>query len=205
MATNLLSGRNNMAFKDITLQGSQVRLEPLNKTHLPGLSSAIKDGQLHKLMVTNVPHPDDLQHFLNQAQTEHSNNQSLVFCSIDQLTKKIIGSSRFMHTDWSHRRTEIGFTFIAKSKQRTAVNTEAKLLMLEHAFETLNMNRVAFRTDHLNQRSQNAILRLGAKKEGTLRNHMVMADGRIRDTVVFSILNSEWPGIKSYLIEKLNQ
>ncbi len=202
---NLLFGRNNMGFQNITLQGAHVRLELLNASHLPGLSNAIKDGQLHKLMVTNVPHPDDLQHFLNQAESEQSNNQSSVFCSIDQQTNQIIGSSRFMNTDWSHKRTEIGFTFIAKSKQRTAINTEAKLLMLGHAFEALKMNRVAFRTDHLNLRSQNAISRLGAKKEGTLRNHMIMADGRMRDTVVFSILKSEWPGIKLYLNAKLNQ
>ncbi len=201
---SLRFGQNDMSFKDSTLNGQHVRLEPLNEPHLKGLAHAIKDGQLHQLMVTSVPHPDQLQQFLNNAQIERSANHSLVFATVDQHSGEVIGSTRFMNTDWLHLRTEIGFTFIAKSKQRTAVNTEAKLLMLRHAFEVLGFNRVAFRTDYLNQRSRKAIERLGAKYEGVLRNHMVMSDGRVRDTAVFSILKSEWSGIKSYLLEKLN-
>ncbi len=194
-----------MAFKDTTLHGQHVRLEPLQAAHLSGLAIAIQDGQLHRLMVTNVPHPDKLQTFFSHAQAEQQAGQALVFVSIDQHSNQVIGSSRFMHTDWNHQRTEIGFTFIAKSKQRTAINTEAKYLMLQHAFEKLGFNRVAFVTDYLNQASRKAILRLGAKQEGVLRNHMVMPDGRIRDSVTFSITANEWPGIKTFLLDKLKQ
>jgi RimJ/RimL family protein N-acetyltransferase len=194
-----------MVFEGMTLQGQHVRLEPLQASHLSGLAIAIQDGQLHQLMVTSVPHPDELQAFFSHAQAEQQAGRSLVFVSIDQHSNQVIGSSRFMHTDWNHQRTEIGFTFIAKSKQRTAINTEAKYLMLQHAFEKLGFNRVAFVTDYLNQASRNAILRLGAKQEGILRNHMVMPDGRIRDSVTFSITANEWPGIKIFLLEKLKQ
>lgn len=129
----------------------------------------------------------------------------LTYATIAQNNDKVAGSTRLMNTDWPNLRTEIGGTFIAQSYQRTAINTEAKYLMLTHAFETLQFNRVAFRTDFLNQRSRTAIERLGAKFEGILRNHMVMPDGRIRDTVVYSIIKSEWPGIKLFLEEKMNR
>ena len=194
-----------MRFEPITLTGQHVRLEPLQKQHLSGLKTAIQDGKLWQLMVTSVPHPDQLDTFLENALKEQQQGSVLAFATIDQNSNEVVGSTRYLNTDWPHARTEIGFTFIAKSKQRTAINTEAKLLMLQHAFETLPFNRVAFLTDHLNQPSRNAIQRLGAKQEGILRNHMVMADGRIRDTVVFSIAKHEWPGIKQLLMEKLNR
>jgi RimJ/RimL family protein N-acetyltransferase len=193
-----------MRFKPITLSGNHVRLEPLQRDHLSGLAHAIEDGQLWRLMVTSVPHPDQLPSFYQQAQSDQQAGSALVFATIDQATGTVLGSTRFMHTDWGHQRTEIGFTFLAQSHWRTAINTEAKQLMLQHAFAELNFNRVAFLTDHLNHRSRNAILRLGAKQEGILRQHMVMADGRIRDSVVFSISRHEWPGINSLLQEKLN-
>ncbi len=194
-----------MRFEPITLTGQHVRLEPLQKQHLSGLKTAIQDGQLWQLMVTSVPHPDQLDTFLENTLKEQQQGTVMAFATIDQNSNEVVGSTRYLNTDWPHARTEIGFTFIAKSKQRTAINTEAKLLMLQHAFETLPFNRVAFLTDHLNQPSRNAIQRLGAKQEGILRNHMVMADGRIRDTVVFSIAKHEWPGIKQLLMEKLNR
>lgn len=193
-----------MKFEPIILSGEHVRLEPLQKQHLSGLSAAINDGQLWRLMVTNVPHPEHLDSFLLLATNEHQAGTTLAFATIDQSTDQVIGSTRFMNTDWPHSRTEIGHTFIAKSKQRTVINSEAKYLMLNHAFDTLSFNRVAFQTDYLNQASRNAILRLGAKQEGTLRNHMVMTDGRVRDTVVFSISKHEWPGIQQLLSEKIN-
>ncbi len=194
-----------MTFEPITLSGQHVRLEPLNKRHLSELKAAIEDGQLWRLMVTNVPHPDQLESFLHKAQQDQKNGSAMVFATIDQSSNQVVGSTRYLNTDWSHARTEIGFTFIAKSKQRTAINTAAKLLLLQHAFESLPFNRVAFLTDHLNLPSRAAIARLGAKQEGTLRNHMVMPDGRVRDTVVFSIAKHEWPGIKLWLQEKLNR
>ncbi len=192
-----------MSFIDITLKGQNVRLETLSESHLNGLKTAIADGALNKLTVTNVPHPDELSVFLNNANSERQANQSLIFATIDQNTNQVIGSTRFMNTDWPHLRTEIGFTFIAKSKQRTVCNTEAKLLMLTHAFEEIGFNRVALRTDVLNQKSRTAIERLGAKYEGILRSHMVMPDGRIRDTVVFSIIKENWASAKLLLAEKL--
>ncbi len=194
-----------MRFEPTTLSGQHVRLEPLQKHHLPGLKTAILDGQLWRLMVTSVPHPDQLENFLDHALKEQQLGSAMAFATIDQLNNLVVGSTRYLNTDWLHARTEIGFTFIAKSKQRTAINTEAKLLMLQHAFETCPFNRVAFLTDFLNQPSRNAIQRLGAKQEGILRNHMVMVDGRVRDTVVFSIAKHEWPGIKQLLQEKLNR
>ncbi len=146
-----------------------------------------------------------MQQFYANAVVDQESHAASVFTTIDQQTNQVVGSTRFMHTEWRHARTEIGFTFIAKSRQRTAINTEAKLLMLTHAFEALNFNRVAFITDYLNQPSRNAIARLGARQEGILRSHMIMADGRVRDSVTFSVLKHEWPGIKQFLSDKLNR
>jgi RimJ/RimL family protein N-acetyltransferase len=192
-------------FKSQTLSGQAVRLEPLTEQHLPGLKSAVEDGRLWQLMATNVPHPDHLAGFFQQAMEEQAAGLSQVYVSVAQADDQVIGSSRFLNTNWAQARTEIGYTFIAQSHQRTAVNTEAKYLMLQHAFQDLGFNRVAFRTDFLNQRSRRAIERLGAKYEGLLRNHVVMPDGRIRDTVVYSIIANEWPGISQYLQERMQR
>lgn len=192
-------------FTQRTLNGQVVRLEPLNQSHLPGLKSVVEDGQLWRLMATSVPHPDELEHWFQQAMDEQHEGVSQVYATVSQTGDQVLGSSRFLNTHWGHARTEIGFTFIAKSQQRSAVNTEAKYLMLEHAFTDLGFNRVAFRTDHLNQVSRRAIERLGAKYEGLLRDHMVMADGRVRDTVVYSIIAHEWPGIKQHLLERMRR
>ena len=194
-----------MTFLNQTLKNQHVRLEPIQQTHLAGLQQAIEDGNLWQLMVTSVPHPEQLSEFFIKSQSDLKNDVSQTYVTINPTNNQIVGSTRFMNTDWPHKRTEIGFTFIGKSHQRTAINTNAKLLMLSHAFEDLGFNRVAFVTDYLNQASRHAILRLGAKQEGILRNHMVMADGRIRDSVSFSITVNEWPGIKLYLEEKLNR
>ncbi len=202
---NLRCGLTEMAFTNETLMGKQVRLEPINEAHLAGLKLAIEDGKLWQLMVTSVPHPDQLMAFYEQSQQEHQDGLSQTYVTINPYTDQIVGSTRFMNTHWAHARTEIGFTFLAKSSQRTPINTAAKFLMLTHGFEVLGFNRVGFVTDYLNQPSRRAILRLGAKQEGVLRNHMVMADGRIRDSVFFSISRHEWPGIKAYLTEKMNE
>ena len=194
-----------MTFSKQTLTGQHVRLEPLEAHHLPGLKTAVNDGQLWQLMFTSVPHPDQLEDFYQNAMSQSDAGLVMPYASIDVHSNEVVGSTRFLNTDWNHQRTEIGFTFIAKSKQRSAVNTEAKYLMLTHAFEELAFNRVAFVTDYLNHPSRNAILRIGAKQEGILRNHMVMRDGRIRDSVTFSITANEWPAIKIFLLEKLKQ
>jgi RimJ/RimL family protein N-acetyltransferase len=191
-----------MTFLNQTLKNQHVRLEPIQQTHLAGLQQAIEDGNLWQLMVTSVPHPEHLPEFFAKTQSDLASGLAQTYVTINPTNNQIVGSTRFMNTDWPHKRTEIGFTFIGKSHQRTAINTNAKLLMLSHAFEDLGVNRVAFITDYLNHASRNAILRLGAKQEGVLRNHMVMADGRIRDSVTFSVIANEWPGIKQFLMEQ---
>lgn len=194
-----------MVFDKIVLDGPSVRLEPLSISHKQGLAEAIADGELWRIFVTKVPHPDDLDEFIGNAYYALEEGDGLVFAIIDKRSGRVVGSSRYMRASPPNKRVEIGFSFIAKSHQKTHINTEAKLLMLEHAFENLKVNRVEFVADFLNQNSRNAILRLGAKQEGILRNHMVMADGRIRDSVVFTIISNEWPGVKQHLTAKLAQ
>lgn len=188
-----------MRIEKTTLYGSRVRLEPLCEAHLPGLSAVVSDGALWELPVTIVPCPKDLPQFVTFAESRFQAGKELAFATIDQESGKIVGSTRFRCIEPAHKRVEIGFTFIARSWQRTHVNTEAKYLMLQHAFEQWKFNRVELLTDVLNTKSRAAISRLGAKEEGILRNHMVMRDGRIRDSVVYSIVAAEWPSVKSRL------
>lgn len=192
-----------MKFDKVTLEGSYVRLEPLSETHSEGLRQAISDGELWKLFVTLVPHVDDIGQFINNAIADHEVGDGLAFATIDKASNRVAGSTRFMKANMPNKRVEIGYTFLGNSFQRTRINTEAKLLMLTHAFEVLQLNRVEFLTDYLNTRSRSAILRLGAKEEGILRNHMVMPDGRVRDSVLFSIIRNEWQGVKQNLFYKL--
>jgi RimJ/RimL family protein N-acetyltransferase len=187
----------------ITLEGAHVRLEPLSPAHHDGLCRAIEDGELWDLHVTLVPHPRDVPQFIEQALAAHARGEELAFATIDRATGALAGSTRFMKAHLPFKRVEIGFTFLARSFQRTALNSEAKLLMLAHAFERLGLNRVEFLTDVLNSRSRAAIARLGATQEGVLRQHMVMRDGRVRDSVIFSITAPEWPALKQQLAEKL--
>jgi RimJ/RimL family protein N-acetyltransferase len=193
-----------MSIEPVVLEGQHVRLEPLDASHKDGLCQAISDGELWKIFVTLVPHPDDIDQFLSNAKSAQERGDGLTFATIDKSdNSKIAGSTRFMKADLANKRVEIGFTFLGKTWQRSSINTEAKLLMLTHAFETLEMNRVELLTDYLNTASRRAILRLGAKEEGILRNHMVMPDGRERDSVLFSIVKNEWPGVKQNLEYKL--
>lgn len=190
-------------FDKVILEGKYVRLEPLSLVHAEGLRRAIHDGELWKLFYTMVPHPDDIEHAIQTAQEQYNAGQGLAFATIDTKSNSVIGSTRFLHSELAHKRTEIGATFLAKSFQRTAANTEAKLLMLIHAFEVMQLNRVEFITNYLNTASRNAILRLGAKEEGVMRSHMVMRDGHIRDSVLFSIIKHEWSGVKLNLLSRL--
>lgn len=193
-----------MRIEPVVLEGSHVRLEPLNVDHKEGLSRAISDGELWKLFVTIVPHPNDIDQFLSNAKNAHERGDGLAFATIDKSANgQVAGSTRFMKADLPNKRIEIGFTFLGKTWQRSRINTEAKLLMLAHAFESLGLNRVELLTDYLNDASRRAILRLGAKEEGILRNHMVMPDGRERDSVLYSIVKSDWPGVKQNLSSKL--
>lgn len=195
---------DHMKLEQIVLQGSRVRLEPLSETHLPGLAAAILDGALWELPVTVVPHPKDLPDFFSFAELQFQARRELAFATIDQASGTVVGSTRFRCVEAAHKRLEIGFTFIAKSWQRTYVNTEAKYLMLGHAFEKLGCNRVELLTDVLNSQSRSAIERIGGKQEGILRKHMVMRDGRIRDSILFSIICTEWDHVKTRLEASLN-
>jgi len=192
-----------MQIEKVELRGRRVALEPLARKHLPELAAVIRDGQLWTLPVTLVPHPDDLETFFSTAEARHAARQELAFATIDLASGKVVGSTRFMKIEIGHRRAEIGFTFIAASWQRSHVNTEAKYLMLRHAFETWNCQRVELITDVLNTRSRQAILRIGAKEEGVMRSHMIMRDGRSRDSVLHSVISREWPQVRAGLEGKL--
>jgi RimJ/RimL family protein N-acetyltransferase len=190
-------------FDPVTLEGRLVRLEPLSPLHKEGLSEAIRDGELWKLFVTLVPHPDEVDRFLLDARRAYNAGDGLAFATVDRASGRVIGSTRFMSAHVRNRRVEIGYTFLGGSWQRTGCNLEAKLLMLTHAFEVLKMNRVELLTDFLNQKSRRAILGLGAREEGVLRSHMIMPDGRVRDSVVYSVVQSEWHGVRQHLNSRL--
>ncbi|MBQ0727700.1 MAG: GNAT family N-acetyltransferase [Thalassolituus oleivorans] len=192
-----------MVFEKVTLNGNYVRLEPLTLKHKEGLSKAIADGQLWKLFFTFIPSLDEVDDYIFNAKIQHDAGDGLTFAIIDQATNQVAGSTRFAKASIKDGRVAIGYTFLGKSFQRTKINTEAKLLMLKHAFEKLDLNRVEFATDYLNTTSRNALLRLGAKQEGIIRNHMIMPDGRVRDTVMFSIIKNEWLGVQQHLKFKI--
>ncbi|MEO8741977.1 MAG: GNAT family protein [Lysobacteraceae bacterium] len=182
----------------VTLQGAHMRLEPLQFEHAAALRDAASDGELWKLWFTSVPTPDGVEAYIATALTERDAGVSLPFVVRDA-NGSIVGSTRYCHADAVNRRVEIGYTWYAQRVQRSGLNTEAKLLLLTHAFETLDCIAVEFRTNWFNLRSRTAIARLGAKQDGVLRNHLVMPDGSFRDTVVFSIIASEWPAVRRNL------
>lgn len=192
-----------MNIEKITLAGPRVRLEPLAAHHLPGMAAAIEDGRLWELPVTFVPHPDALDGFLQDAEAAFQAGLELAFATLDRHSGQVLGSTRFRRIEAAHRRVEIGFTFLSASSQRTHVNTEAKFLMLRHAFEVWGCNRVELLTDERNARSREAIARIGARQEGVLRCHMVMRDGFVRHSVLFSIVAPEWPQARATLQARL--
>lgn len=188
-----------MECQPLRLQGTSVSLEPLEQAHIADIRNAAADGELWKLFFTSVPAPEQTQQWLDTALAMQSQQKAIPFVVREKSGGKIVGSTRFCNIDHQHQRLEIGYTWYSQSVQRSAINTECKLLLLTHAFEVLNCIAVEFRTDWFNRRSQAAIERLGAKRDGVLRNHMILPDGRIRDTVVYSILQNEWPGLKKNL------
>jgi N-acetyltransferase len=183
----------------VTLEGRHVRLEPLTQAHHAGLTAVGLDEKLWRWIPTPVRTPEEMSAYIAAALEEHARGVSLPFALIEKSSSRAIGSTRYGNIDRTHHRVEIGWTWVAPAWQRTAANTEAKYLLLKHAFETLGCIRVELKTDSLNERSRAAILRIGASEEGTFRNHMITARGRIRHTVYFSILDSEWPAVKSRL------
>jgi RimJ/RimL family protein N-acetyltransferase len=185
----------------ITLQGSVIRLEPIRREHAELFWQAAKDSldDIFRWIPYRMKTSEDFEQLVEKALGEQARGESVVFATVERSSGKVIGSTRYMNIDRINRRMEIGSTWIAPAWQRTAVNTEAKYLMLRHAFEVWRCMRVELKTDALNQSSRNAILRIGAKEEGTLRKHLITWTGRVRDTTYFSILDSEWISVKSQL------
>jgi RimJ/RimL family protein N-acetyltransferase len=187
----------------VTLTGSVVRLEPLGLEHLDGLAEIGLDPALWRWIGFPVRTKDDLRRYIEDALRDREAGRAMPFATIERASGRPIGSTRFGNIDLFNRRVEIGWTWVAPPWQRSAVNTEAKLLMLEHAFEDLGCNRVEFKTDSLNTQSRNALLGIGAVEEGTLRNHMVTESGRLRHSVYFSVIASEWPSVRARLERRL--
>jgi RimJ/RimL family protein N-acetyltransferase len=188
-----------MKLEPVTLQGRHVRLVPLTPEHVPALWEAGRDPELWRLTMSQVHSEDDMRRYVSAALHAQTAGSALPFATTDAATGRVLGSTRFGNAEPAHRRVEIGWTWIAPAWQRTAVNTEAKYLMLRHAFETLGCVRVELKTDVLNERSRRAILRIGAREEGILRKHQITEGGRIRDTVYFSIVDDEWPTVRARL------
>ena len=187
----------------VTLEGAQVRLDPLNISHLEPLCQIGLDTALWEKAITPLLTEKDMRKYIHTALEWQIQGTALPFAVIDKLTSTVVGSTRYANIDQANRRLEIGWTWIAKPWQRTLINTEAKFLLLRHAFEQLGCIRVEFKTDSLNTQSRAALLRIGAKEEGTLRNHMIIHNGRFRHSVYFSIIDNEWPNVKKRLSDFL--
>ena len=191
-----------MLIKPVTLEGRYVRLEPLALSHHAQLCEVAFEEEIWRYTTSMIERPEDLREYMETALREQEEGMVLPFATIDKKFGRAVGSTRYANIDRANRHLEIGWTWIALDYQRTYVNTEAKYLMLSHAFENLNCLRVEFKTDSLNEKSRRAILRIGAKEEGTFRNHMILPNGRIRHSVYYSIIDSEWPDVKAMLEER---
>lgn len=189
----------------LTLEGAVVRLEPIRREHAEIFYEISKDAldDIFRWIPYPMQSAEDFRRLIDKAFAEQERGESIVFATVDRKSGKVIGSTRFMNIDRANRRVEIGSTWIVPAWQRTPVNTEAKFLMLRHAFEAWKCFRVELKTDALNQKSRDAILRIGAKEEGTLRRHVVTWTGRVRDSVYFSVLDGEWTEVKERLESRL--
>jgi RimJ/RimL family protein N-acetyltransferase len=188
-----------LTIEPVTLRGSVVALEPMRMDHVDALTRVGLDPELWRWIPSSVSSAEEMRGYVATALDEQRRGVSLPFVIIARGTEQVVGSTRYGNIDLANRRLEIGWTWVTVAHQRTAVNTEAKLLLLTHAFERLQVNRVELKTDALNLKSRAAITRLGAIEEGTLRKHLVTSTGRIRDTVYFSIIDTEWPAVKRRL------
>jgi RimJ/RimL family protein N-acetyltransferase len=189
----------------VVMEGWHVRLEPLSLDHHAALCDVGLDEDLWRWIPIQMRSSDDMLQYIRTALQWKTDGTAIPFATVERSSGRTIGSTRYMNIDRANRKVEIGATWVAGPWQRTAVNTEAKYLMLKYAFEDLQCIRVELKTDVLNQRSRNAIMRIGAKQEGIFRNHMICASGRIRDSVYFSIIGPEWPEVKARLEEKLGR
>ena len=189
----------------VTLSGSSVRLELLDRRHESDLIDAVRDGELWRLWYTTVPAPEKMSAEIDRRLRLNTAGSMLPFAVIDLATGKAVGMTTYMNAEPAHRRVEIGSTWYRRSVQRTDLNTQCKLLLLTHAFETLDCIAVEFRTHFFNQQSRRGIERLGAKLDGILRNHSIMPNGTLRDTCVYSITAPEWPTVKAHLAYQLSR
>jgi RimJ/RimL family protein N-acetyltransferase len=190
----------------VTLTDGRIRLEPMSLEHVEALGAAAADGELWKLRFTSVPDPDDTRGYVERALAMREQGNRLPFVVVDlENDRRIIGSTSYHDIVPAIDRLEIGWTWYAKSTQRSHVNTCAKLLLLTHAFDTLHAKLVGWRTDNYNFASQKAIERLGAKNDGVLRHHAVRRDGTVRDTVMYSVTAGEWPEIRAHLLYQQNR
>ncbi len=194
-----------MIVSPVTLEGRHVRLEPMSLAHLGGLCEIGLDEDLWRWTTTLVRTPGEMRGYVEQALEEQSRGVALPFATVERASGRVVGATRFGNIDAANRRAEIGWTWVGGAWQRTSVNTEAKLLMFGHAFDAWGCVRVELKTDSLNERSRRAILRVGATEEGTFRNHMITYTGRLRHSVYFSVIDSEWPGVKARLEAKLSR
>ncbi|MDN3685089.1 GNAT family N-acetyltransferase [Vibrio sinaloensis] len=184
------------------IEGEHVTLEPLSQQHTEDLISAVNDGEHWKLWYANVPRPDAMENYVQQA-IEEGQQGNIAYAVRNKASGRIVGTTRYYNVDEVNRRAMIGYTWYANAARRTPVNTECKLLLLQQLFEDRQAIAVEFRTHFHNTTSRNAIERLGAKQDGILRNHIIMPDGSLRDTVVYSIIASEWLAVKQNLLSKL--
>jgi RimJ/RimL family protein N-acetyltransferase len=191
-----------MDIRPVTLEGQYVRLEPLSPDHVDALWPAAAPPEVWAFTSAKMHTIDDLRAYLAEALADRN---AVPFCTVDRATGKPVGTTRFANISVEHKRVEIGWTFVTPAKQRTAINTEAKYLMLRYAFETWGCRRVELKTNALNTKSRTAMLRIGAKEEGTLRRHMINSDGTFRDTVYFSIIAEEWLQVKAHLEQLLSR
>jgi RimJ/RimL family protein N-acetyltransferase len=193
----------------VTLEGRHVLLSPMTRERADAIAAALAeaaaDGDMWESKVTTIPRPDGMRAYVDTALAELDAGVSMPFVTVDRASGRTVGSTRYMSIEAPHRRLEIGTTWIGKSFQRTAINTEAKYLMLAHAFETLRCIAVDLRTHEKNLQSRAAIERLGAKLDGLLRNHRIMPDGSTRNTATYSIIDTEWPGVKAELAARLRR
>jgi RimJ/RimL family protein N-acetyltransferase len=187
----------------VTLERNGVRLEPMGAAHAEALETAARDGELWNLRVTSVPAPGESPAYVATAHKGHQDGHMLPFVVVDTASGRVIGTTRYHDIVPAVERLEIGYTWYARSWQRTHVNTTCKLMLMEHAFETLGAQLVGWRTDNYNFASQRAIERLGAKKDGVLRHHALRRDGTVRDTVMYSLAAGEWPEVKAHLLYQL--
>jgi RimJ/RimL family protein N-acetyltransferase len=187
----------------VTLEGTYVRLEPLSLTHVAGLTDVGLDAEIWRWMPVAVQTSGEMRTMVEQALADAADGLQVPFATIDRTSDRVAGSTRYLNIDGPNRRLEIGFTWLSPRWQRSALNTEAKLLLMRHAFDALGALRVEFKTDSLNERSRAALLGIGATEEGTLRNHMVTYTGRRRHSVYYSVIEEEWPRVRQHLEARL--